>query len=59
MNQEQPKYVVAFGYLSDGIQLVGPFDTTSEAVDYADGYSSGWGGNWEILKLENPDANGT
>lgn len=43
-------YVVSIGNPYDGISLVGPFDTTEEANEYADGLND----EWHVMELTPP-----
>ena len=48
-------FMVAYGTLADGYTFVGPFDSSEEAVDYAEG--NGLIG-WDIIPLYAPAAEG-
>ena len=47
-------HVVLEGSLGDGFQVIGPFKTGDEAVEWADHNFSGTGTHWEVMPLQAP-----
>lgn len=46
------KYVAVFGNPFDGMNVVGPFETSQEALDYAELTGDGW----FLVEMEKPKA---
>lgn len=48
-----PKSIISYGTMAGGYLFTGPFDSESEAVDFAEMYLNAY--HWEILDLQHPD----
>jgi replication-associated recombination protein RarA len=50
-------YVIAAGNAFDGMDLIGPFEATDDAAEFAEGDSRTQDGRWEIISVDAPFSN--